>query len=284
MVVFDSNVFSPETFDVLDKSKVRQRIRERRIVPMYGSTFLEETFKAYGLAAKRGDFITRWMPFVAETADRFCTDYLTIWHRELVEGRGRHANIFMARNDQKKLIQRLRNIPADGSWPAWIRAKPKVAAEETKRAAQYQTSQGVRKEFAKWRKMVNYNPANHGSSKFSKYAAGEMDFAGKAFLVANVKCARPYAVADRWAKYPWHYPYSTTFVNNMLYLAYFAMTKSNDRIDLNAQADLDVMTHLLRANALVSNEKGFLKTAFDELWRPQGKILFTTDEFCRFLE
>ena len=51
----------------------------------------------------------------------------------------------------------------------------------------------------------------------------------------------------------------------MLYITYHAMTQSNDKIDLNAQADLDLMTHLLHANALVSNEVGFLHQAFEYL-------------------
>jgi hypothetical protein len=44
------------------------------------------------------------------------------------------------------------------------------------------------------------------------------------------------------------------------------------------------MTHLLRADALVSNETGFLRYAFDDLWRPKGKVLFNSQQFVAFLE
>jgi len=70
----------------------------------------------------------------------------------------------------------------------------------------------------------------------------------------------------------------------MLYIAHHAMTKSNDKIDLNAQADLDLMTHLLHANALVSNEAGFLHQAFEDLWRPRGKVIFTSQQFVDFIQ
>ena len=80
------------------------------------------------------------------------------------------------------------------------------------------------------------------------------------------------------------YPYFTTFVINMLYIAHHAMTKPSDKIDLNAQADLDLMTHLLRADALVSNETGFLRQAFDDLWRPRGKVIFTSQQFTDFIQ
>jgi hypothetical protein len=91
------------------------------------------------------------------------------------------------------------------------------------------------------------------------------------------------AVADRWARNKSFYPYFTEFVYDMLYIAYYAMTKPNAAIDLNAQADLNVMAHLLHAEVLVSNEKGFLRTAFDEIWKPRGKVLMTGPEFLQYL-
>jgi len=56
--------------------------------------------------------------------------------------------------------------------------------------------------------------------------------------------------------------------------------RTNEKIDLNAQADLDLMTHLLHADVLVSNETGFLKHAFGQIWLPQGKVLFTSEQFA----
>ncbi len=69
----------------------------------------------------------------------------------------------------------------------------------------------------------------------------------------------------------------------MLYMAYYSMTKPNAPIDLNAQADLNLMAHLLQGEVLVSNEKGFLRTAFDEIWKPRGKVLMTGPEFVDYL-
>ena len=40
------------------------------------------------------------------------------------------------------------------------------------------------------------------------------------------------------------------------------------------------MTHLLHADVLVSNETGFLKHAFGQIWLPQGKVLFTSEQFA----
>ena len=70
----------------------------------------------------------------------------------------------------------------------------------------------------------------------------------------------------------------------MLYMAFYASTKPNSVLDLNAQADLNVMAHLLHGDVLVSNEQGFLRTAFHDLWKPRGKVLMTGPEFLEYLE
>ena len=138
----------------------------------------------------------------------------------------------------------------------------------------------MRNEIADWRKAVNYHPKKQDVVHMIEFFEREVDVTGRQFLPALVKCKKPHAVADRCAKSKMQYPYFTTFVINMLYIAHHAMTKSNAKIDLNAQADLDLMTHLLNAEALVSNETGFLSQAFNDLWLPRGKILFTSEQFA----
>lgn len=69
----------------------------------------------------------------------------------------------------------------------------------------------------------------------------------------------------------------------MIYMAYYAIDRPNDRIDINAQADLDLMTHLLHADAIVSNETGFLRQAFAELWAVKRKVIFTPAEFVTYI-
>jgi len=283
-VVFDTNVFTLASFPLLEKSAMRARCRERRIVPIYGHVFLEETLRAYAQTDKRELLVRQWLPFIGETVDRFPDDFIGIWHRELVQGCGIKTNIWMRKRKQFKLVSGIPKIPLDGTWKAWDRAQPQIKIEEAKRVAQREVSKDVRLEFGAWRKMARYRPRKHGTGWFSEYSAQQIDFAGKQFLPAIVACVRPNAVADRWAKTKWQYPYFTTYVVNMLYIAHYAMTKQNAPIDLNAQADLNLMTHLLHADAVVSNETGFFKTAFNELWRPQNKQLFTTEQFCDLLE
>lgn len=283
-VVFDTNVFTPSKFDLLEHSPMRKLCKSGRIVPIYGHIFLEETFRAYGAENKRQELIQRWIPFITETVYRFCDDFIGIWHKELVQGCGLKTNIFMDTRDQELLLSRLPKIPLDGSWRAWHDSKQARDVENSKRAAQREISKTIRNEIADWRKAMNYQPKKHGISRFDKYLENEIDYAGRQFLPALVKCKNPHAVANRWASAKMKYPYFTTFIINMLYIAHHAMTKPNDKIDLNAQADLDLMTHLLHADALVSNETGFLRQAFEDIWHPRGKVILTSEQFVDLIQ
>ena len=70
----------------------------------------------------------------------------------------------------------------------------------------------------------------------------------------------------------------------MVYAMHYAMLEHNDKIDLNAQADLDLLTHLLHSQIVVSNELGFLKSAFNALWKPRGKVLMNSEDFISLTE
>ena len=239
-VVFDSNVFTPSKFDIIEQSYMRELCKRGRIVPVYGHILLEETFRAYGTENKRQELIQRWLPFITETVDRFCDDFIGIWHKELIQGQGLKTNIYMSRRNQEKLLSRLPSIPLDGSWRAWHSSKHERDIEEAKRAAQREISQEIRKSVGNWRKAVNFDPKRHGTIRFDHDFENGLDFSGRQFLIANVQCKNPQSVANRWSRNKAQYPYFTNFVVNMLYTIYYAMAMPNNKIDLNAQADLDL--------------------------------------------
>jgi hypothetical protein len=282
-VVFDTNAFDPSHFDLLVQGPMRKLCRAGRIVPIYGHVFVEETLRAYGNERKREDLVNRWLPFIVGTTDRICNDFFAIWHEELVQGRGPKTRILMPRRDYERFIARLPSIPLDGSWRAWHTSKPVRDIEDGKRAAQRKVSASMRKAAADWRKAVCYAPKKYGLSRLDEYFEKEVDRTGRELLPVLVKCKDPHAIMDRWSRAKAQYPYFTTFVINMLYITYHAMTKVNDGIDLNAQADLHLMTHLLRADVLVSNETGFLRTAVEDIWQPRGKVIFTSQQFADFI-
>lgn len=282
-VVFDSNIFTIDNFESLESSPLRRLFTTRRVIPVYGHVFIEETLRAYGAAGKRDFLVTRWLPFIVATCECICNDFNGIFHEELVRGRGPHARRLMSRKDYERFKELLPRIPLDGTWRAWHTSKVERDTEDGKRAAQREISKDIRAEVADWKKAVGYQPNKHGLPHFARYVQSEIDQAGRGFIFALIKAKALGAIADSWTRNKSYYPYFTEFVRDMLYMAYYAMTKPNAPLDLNAQADLNVMAHLLHADVLVSNEKGFLRTAFDDLWRPRGKVLMTGPAFLEYL-
>ena len=283
-VVIDTNIFAPDSFDHLEASPLRELYRKRRVVPVYGHVVFEETLRSYGAEGKRDWLVNRWLPFIVATCDRICNDFNGIFHEELVQGRGPHSRKFMGRKDYERLKERIPNIPLDGSWRAWHASKAARDIEDGKRDAQREVSKDVRAEVADWKKVVQYDPHKHGAPNWDKYLRKEYDHAGRAFIASLIEAKDLGTVADRWSRNKASYPYFSEFVRDMLYMSFYAATKPNAPLDLNAQADLNVMAHLLIADVLVSNEKGFLRTAFDDLWKPRGKVLFTAPEFVEYLQ
>lgn len=165
-VVFDTNTFTPNAFDLLEKSAMHRLCKSRRIIPIYGHVFLEETLQAYGAENKRQELVNRWLPFIIETVDYFCNDLTGIWHKELIQGKGQRTNIFMNKRDQERFVSRLPNIPLDGSWHVWHNSQQDRGIENAKRAKQRQTSIVIRKEIADWRKT---NSQKHGVSRLDQY-------------------------------------------------------------------------------------------------------------------
>jgi len=282
-VVFDSNIFDVENFESLEKSPLPRLFGAQRVLPVYGHVLIEETLRAYGAAGKRDFLVKRWLPFIVATCESICNDFNGIFHEELVRGRGPHARRLLTRKDYERFKNRLPHIPLDGTWHAWHASKAERDVEDGKRAAQREISKEIRAEVADWKKAAGYQPNKHGLPNFVKYVQSEVDHAGREFMGALIKAKDVPAIADRWSRRKSYYPYFTEFVYDMLYMAYYAMTKPSAPIDMNAQADLNVMAHLLYADVLVSNEKGFLRTAFDELWKPRGKVLMTGPAFLEYL-
>lgn len=53
---------------------------------------------------------------------------------------------------------------------------------------------------------------------------------------------------------------------------------------MNAQADYEQLAYLNWADVFVSNDEGFLASAFADLWRPRNKRLLTCQEFVGLVE
>lgn len=283
-VVFDTNIFSNQNFESLEKSPLRRLFLRKRVLPVYGHVFVEETLRAYGSEGKREQLVKKWLPFVISTCESICNDFNGIFHEELVCGRGPRTCTLLRKRNYDRFKSNLANVPLDGTWRAWHASQAERDRDDAKRNAQREISKEVRAEVSQWKQAIGYRASKHGVPDLKRYLEAELIPAGRELLPALVRAKASGAIADRWAKNPRFYPYFTTFVRDMLYIAFHAMTRPNASLDLNAQADLNIMSHLLNSEILVTNEQGFMRTAFEDLWKEKGKLLMSGPEFFEYLE
>lgn len=282
-VVFDTNVFRPDTFDLIEQSSLIAQYRARRITPIYCPIFLEEVTRAYGIPGKRKELVNRWLPFIEKTTSRITEELPRIFHMELVEGKGPKADFHMRRKVQKYLFSQLRNAPEEGTWNIWEQSKNERDHSDHKRKATHKIIGTMRAQMGEWRRNATQQELNSPTPLYWQYSNNELDNMGRKFMPRLISPANPYAIADVWSRYKDKFPFYTGYIHNMLYLCYYAMTKPNNRIDPNATADLEIMLYLIHADAIVSDEEGFLKTAFHDLWQPKGKLFFSVKEFIQFI-
>lgn len=283
-VVLDTNVFSQDHFDAIDASPIRDLCRRGRVSLIYGDVFLEEMAQAYMASEVRHELIHRWLPFIAETAHLFFRELPLIWHEELVQGRGPHASVFMSKRDQQSVLSEFENLPADGSWSLVAETQEARSRNEAKKLAQRKMSLEMRQEVMRKLKERKGLAVKASTERQAALLRNEMiQFIGQEIIKRYVGTRNPLALTSIWKRNPERYPYLTQFAVNIAFKETHFMTQPNAPVDINAQADLDIMTHLLRADVLVTNEKGFMRSAFDYLWRPQKKVVFTSTEFAEFL-
>jgi|GEM_PF-3237456 len=279
-VVFDTNTFSPLHFDAIDNSPIRDLCRRGRVVAVYSGPFFEEMLRAYTRESVRDALLRRWFPFIIETGVRFHEDVPTIWQRELVQGAGLKVNTLMKPASQAAMVARLRALPTDGSW---------ALIQETKADREFNASQLVaQRELSKeMRAEISDQLKARGMRGVRREVGGDIrrrliPVLGSAMIERHVAPSNWRAVADRWARAPERYRYFTQFVDNMAYKEAHFSTTPGAPIDVNAQVDLDLMTFLLDADVFVTNEQRFARQAFEDLWRPHGKMLFSSAEFAAF--
>jgi len=283
-VVFDTSSFHYNTFPKLKNSTLIKRTKAGSVIPMYGPVFLEEIINTFGVEGKRHLLINDWIPFILATVHRFVDERDAILHRELIQGHGKKTNIYMPRKAHENVARVLNNVPIIGTWQYWEKSKRDREIARKTQANNFDLFRKTRAKTNEWRRASRSN-ISPLPLLFSLYVNEELAKSGRVLLSYYLKSAKakyPEAILDRWAKSPHDYPYSSTFVSNMLYHAFYTV-KPNDRLDPNADADSHIMLNLLRGDILVSDETGFLNTAFNDIWRPKGKILLTVDEFVNVI-
>ncbi len=273
-VILDSNVFTPTDFDVLDQSRFRDLCKSGRVAAIYPPITLDELLRSYQFEQIRPHLIDRWLPFVINTTSGFCLELREIWHHELVRGSGINAPFFKDGKRVAKIERQLQTLPRDGTWPVVLMTQAERDSIAIGKKMLREQSKAIRKQFESddaWiAALYSSNPEL-------------VRHLGLGYIKQQLRAKNSHVLSSQWLRNPDRYPYVTQAVKNAMFMFAYSVADKSAAIDINAQADLDVMTYLLSADILVTNEKKFMKSAFDKMWRPKGKILFDLDEFIGFL-
>lgn len=273
-IILDSNVFSEANFDALDNSRFRDLCKVGRIEAIYPVIVLEELSGAYRGERTRSELIDRWLPFVIDTASGFCLELREVWHQELVCGRGNNAPVFMSSERVAKIVHQLQTLPRDGTWSVVLTTQAARDFIGMEKKLSREQSKVIQKQFESDDAWI----ADLYSSKPELVRQ-----IGPGYIKQQLRAKNSHALSSLWLRDPDRYRYVTQAIKNAMFMRTYAVVNKSAAIDTNAQADLDVMTYLLSADILVTNEKGFMKSAFEVMWYPQGKVLFNLDEFIGFL-
>jgi hypothetical protein len=282
-IILDTNAFHGVNFDALENGPFLRLCQQKKLFSVVPHTVAEETFNAYARADRRRDLVTRWLPLITKSASTFSEDLPVIWHEELIRGRGKNARRTMHASDYEALKRRIVGIPINGDWGLWHATTEEREGERVKQKAQRSLSSEIRREIRKeyedhpeWERLVK-------EANWRAHIVKCSELFGCDFIRKKVRCWDPAAVANRWLANKRAYPFYSQFAENIAYMFLHAMLKQNDRIDSNAQTDLDIMTHLLHADIFVTNETRFARAAFMDIWKPRGKVLMTSPEFESFI-
>ena len=82
----------------------------------------------------------------------------------------------------------------------------------------------------------------------------------------------------RWIKNRKSCPYFTDWIIGILYMQYYSMRYPDEPIDKNAQSDIQHLLYLRDCDAIVSEDQRFMKKAWEDLYKPKGKLYLTIDD------
>lgn len=275
-IIFDRSAFHGDAFDGLVRSSLLAKSKARRISIYHTASLIEETASLY-LKERHRPMLRKQLPFIIKICnDRWLQPTEVIWTKELVERVDTKQCVFMQEKDRENMEALLLRMASEN----WIDPADMDTIRHEKDSVK-QRSKRLRQTLVKMRDQAGEKRL---PPSFQEFARKNMEEFGTGILIRHLNTADRESASQIWVGDKDRYPYFTAFTKGMLYAAYYAMTKSNERIDKNTQMDVEQLAYLHGVDILVSNDFRFMKDAFDVLWLPQGKQYMSTDRFITYLE
>lgn len=288
-LTFDLSALHGEYLDRLAGSRLLQLCGRRYFAIALTPVFLDELVSGYGVRNRD----VPWQPnlrfAISVCNDGVFLDKLEIWWDELVVGRGVYARCKFPKRATRRLVSadqiatKLAAM-AEGNDVAeyWESSQELRSENRRRREGARKTARQLREGISARLRDVKLGGALRGYP-FHSFRSATMLKTGSD-LMDLVSETRADELRGRWTLNPLRFPFFTSFVEGFLFGGYYALVRQNDPIDINAQADYEQLCYMNWLDVIVSNDQGFFRSAFNELWRPRGKLMWSTDELLTYVE
>jgi hypothetical protein len=292
-IIFDRSASHGNRFDVLKGSRLSQLVQERKVLVYHTAVFLEETLRM-ARSTKQGtkDELRRQWPFLASICNGG-------WFKPLLFGQPPKL--------KSVCDEELDGGDKDDSWPL-VPSKHRIAIEA--KVAKFLEESGPLPELDNARPIYDQNeqvkmenkalllelrkkPTGPKDETFPEYYQSCIVEAASLFIhrpgalnQLQVKLApldQPQVKFDAWKRDPTKFPHFTAFLGFFIYSLYDAERNQNSPLDRNWQADAEQLCFLVDVDVIVSSDLEFMRRAFEALWQPSQKRMFTPEEFVEAL-
>jgi len=246
--------------------------------------FLEETIVMFEDKTNR-DELRKQLPFLFEICNgRWFRLHQDIWQIELVQNLGPLANVFLREKERKVLEADIRRgVFSDGHWADFHVAVADKNVEREKQGRLFSIQKEMRQEIAKKRKELNI-PKHQKSQTPIEFIRTQLDEWGAQMIERFIDRKNKRILISMWRRNKQRYPFLTSSLEGQIFSDWYAMVEHNKKIDRNAHVDVELLSSLNKADAIVTADTKFLRDAFEVLWRPRGKQIYSPEDFVEHLK
>lgn len=282
-LVLDRSVFHGERFQRLKGALGEQSRSSVRV--FVSVTLLEETL-AFWFHRRAQETKEHLQFLLGVTKERWFEDPYTIFKIELGKLSCRGDYWFMSRKDEGRLREQIESL-CRGWEPnqnqlhrALLLSKDryrrmKVLREVGKKARRFMSAEW--KKLVKPGKKLSYVDTKAAWQSFQNKHL--IEFGTDLIVKKDFYGCRKVAIR-RWERERWRCPFFNEWATGLLYTQFYAMRYQSDPIDKGAQPDTEHLMYLLKADAILSEEKGFMRRAFEDLYAAWGKRYLTIQEMA----
>ena len=282
-IIFDRSAFHKESFNLLKDSQFLQLTGAGKIQVFHTTVFLDETIRM-AKAKKKGakDELKRQWAFLMQICNGG-------WFKPLLVGKPPKLNSvcydeFEGKNAGSNwpLVSDKMRKGTEQKVSKFLQGTGSLTELDNSKAVHDQNEQVkavLRSAFVELRNK-NILPKNTTLEDYIK--VNVYDF-GEHLMRLFPDLDQREAKLDAWRADINRFPHFSAYVESHVYAWYDAERNQNSKLDRNWIGDAEYLCFLIDVDAIVTSDAKFMRRAFEALWQPRGKRIFTPEEFVDFL-